>query len=42
MERKRRTRQEAVQLYQELEVDIVALGVLAMSASNVVAVKIDT
>lgn len=36
------TRQEAVQLHQELEVDIVTLGVLAVSALHVVAVKIDT
>jgi hypothetical protein len=34
--------QEAVQLYQELEVDIVALGRLAVGAAYVVAVEIDT
>lgn len=40
--REQHTGQEAVELHQELEVDIVALGVLAMSALDVVAVKIDT
>ena len=34
--------QEAVKLHQELEVDIVALGGLAVSALDVVAVEIDT
>jgi len=34
--------QEAVQLHQELEVDIVALGGLAVSTLDVVAVEIDT
>ena len=38
----RRTRQEAVKLHQELEVDIVALGGSAVSALDVVAVEIDT
>lgn len=38
----RAARQEAVQLHQELEVDIVTLGILAVSALDVVAVKIDT
>ena len=37
-----RTGQEAVKLHQELEVDIVALGGLAVSALDVVAVEIDT
>lgn len=36
------TSQEAVQLDQELQVDIVALGGLAVSALDVVAVEIDT
>jgi hypothetical protein len=35
-------RKEAVELHQELEVDIVALGGLAVSALDVVAVEIDT
>jgi hypothetical protein len=38
----RHTRKEAVELHQELEVDIVALGGLAVSALDVVAVEIDT
>lgn len=38
----RRTGQEAVELHQELEVDIVALGGLAVRALDVVAVEIDT
>lgn len=37
-----RTSQEAVQLHQELEVDIVAFGSLAMAAPNVVTIEIDT
>lgn len=36
------TGQEAVQLHQELEVGIVALGRLAVGAAHVVAVEIDT
>lgn len=36
------TGQEAVELHQELEVDIVALGGSAVSALDVVAVEIDT
>lgn len=36
------TSQEAVQLHQELEVRIVALGRLAVGAAHVVAVEIDT
>lgn len=36
------TGQEAVQLHQELQVGIVALGRLAVSAAHVVAVEIDT
>ena len=36
------TGQEAVKLYQELEVDIVALGGSAVRAPDVVAVEIDT
>lgn len=36
------TSQEAVELHQELEVDIVALGGLAVGGLNVVAVEIDT
>lgn len=39
---KKHTGQEAVKLHQELKVHIVALGGLAMSALDVVAVKIDT
>lgn len=38
----RLTSQEAVKLDQELQVDIVALGGLAVSALDVVAVEIDT
>lgn len=38
----RLTGQEAVKLDQELQVDIVALGGLAVSAAHVVAVEIDT
>jgi hypothetical protein len=38
----KRTGQEAVELYQELEVHIVALGRLAVSRADVVAVEIDT
>lgn len=38
----RLTSQEAVQLNQELQVDIVALGGLAVGAAHVVAVEIDT
>ena len=37
-----RTSQEAVELHQELEVDVVALGGTAVSALHVVAVQIDT
>lgn len=37
-----RTGQEAVELHQELEVDIVTLGGSAVSALDVVAVEIDT
>ncbi len=37
-----RTGKEAVKLYQELEVDIVALGRLAVRRLDVVAVEIDT
>lgn len=37
-----RTGQEAVKLHQEFEVDIVALGGLAVSAPHVVTVEIDT
>lgn len=37
-----RTSQEAVELHQELEVDVVALGGTAVSALDVVAVQIDT
>ena len=37
-----RTGQEAVELHQELEVDIVALGRLAVGAAHVVAVEINT
>lgn len=39
---RKRTGQEAVELHQELEVDIVAFGGTAVSALDVVAVKIDT
>ncbi len=38
----RRTSEEAVQLHQELEVDILALGRLAVGALDVMAVQIDT
>lgn len=38
----RLTGQEAVELHQELEVDIVALGSLAVRAAHVVAVEINT
>jgi len=34
--------QEAIELYQELEIDIVTLGRLTVSRANVVAVEIDT
>lgn len=37
-----RTGQEAVELHQELKVDIVALGGSAVRALDVVAVEIDT
>ena len=37
-----RTRKEAVEFHQELEVDIVALGGTSMSALDVVTVEIDT
>lgn len=36
------TSQEAIELYQELEIDIVTLGRLTVSRANVVAVEIDT
>lgn len=36
------TGKEAVELHQELEIDIVALGRLAMAAPNVVTIKVDT
>jgi len=38
----RLTSQEAVELHEELEIDIVTLGRLAVSAPDVVGVKIDT
>lgn len=37
-----RTSKEAIELHQELEVDIVALGSLPMGVSDVMAIKIDT
>lgn len=37
-----RTGKEAVQLHQELQVDIVALGRLAMVALDVMAIEVDT
>lgn len=39
---RKRTCKEAVELYQELQVDIVALGRLAVRRLDVVAVEIDT
>lgn len=36
------TSQEAVQLHEQLEVDIVTLGRLAVRAPNVMSVEIDT
>lgn len=36
------TGKEAVELHQELEVDIVALGSLAMGVPDVMAIEIDT
>ena len=36
------TCQEAVQLHEQLEVDIVTLGRLAVRAANVMSVEIDT
>jgi hypothetical protein len=36
------TSQEAVQLHQNLEVDVVALGSLAVGAPHMVAVQVDT
>jgi hypothetical protein len=36
------TRQEAVQLHQQLEVDIVALWCLSVSVPNMMSVEIDT
>lgn len=40
--RKILTGQEAVELHQELEVDIVALGSLAVGVPHVVVLKVDT
>lgn len=37
-----RTGKEAVELHQELEIDIVALGSLPMGVSDVMAIEIDT
>jgi hypothetical protein len=37
-----RTGEEAVQLHQQLEVDIVALGSLSVAAPNVMVIEIDT
>lgn len=37
-----RTGKESVELHQELEVDIVTLGRLAMAAPNVVTIEVDT
>lgn len=36
------TSQEAIQLYEQLEVDIVTLGRLSVRAPNVMSVEIDT
>lgn len=37
-----RTGEEAVELHQEFEVNIIALGRLAMAAPNVVTIEVDT
>ena len=37
-----RTGEEAVELHQELKIDIVALGRLAMAAPNVVTIEVNT
>ena len=38
----RRTSKETVQLHQQLEVDIVTLGRLAVAGANVMAIEVDT
>ena len=42
MDRLLLTGKEAVELYQQLEVDIVALGSLSVAAPNVMAIEINT
>lgn len=39
---KQRTGKEAVELHQEVEVDIVALGSLAVGVAHMVTVQVDT
>jgi hypothetical protein len=36
------TGEETVQLHEQLEVDIIALGSLAVAAANVVTIEVDT